>query len=63
MAIERKKVGIIGTGNVGATLAFYLVTEHLCDDLVLIDRNEKEGRGRNAGPATLHGLFREQYRG
>ncbi len=42
MAIERKKVGIIGTGNVGATLAFYLVTEHLCDDLVLIDRNEKK---------------------
>jgi len=42
MAIERKRVGIIGCGNVGATLAFHLVTEHICDDLILIDRNEKK---------------------
>lgn len=42
MAIERKKVGIIGCGNVGATLAFYLVVEHICDDLTLIDLNEKK---------------------
>ncbi len=42
MAIERKKVAIIGCGNVGATLAFHLVTEHICDDLLLIDRNERK---------------------
>ena len=40
MAIERKKVAIVGCGNVGATLSFHLVTEHICDDLLLIDRNE-----------------------
>ncbi len=42
MAIERKKIGIVGCGNVGATLGFYLTVEHICDDMVLIDRNEKK---------------------
>ncbi|MGX7150724.1 L-lactate dehydrogenase [Enterococcus ureasiticus] len=36
-----RKVGIIGLGHVGATLAYRLVTENLVDELVLIDKNEK----------------------
>ncbi|MEI5991113.1 L-lactate dehydrogenase [Enterococcus termitis] len=36
-----RKVGIIGLGHVGATLAYTLVTENLVDELVLIDKNEK----------------------
>lgn len=32
----------MGCGNVGATLAFHLVTEHICDDLILIDRNKRK---------------------
>lgn len=35
-----RKVGIIGLGHVGATLAYTLVTESLVDELVLIDQNE-----------------------
>ncbi|MGM0219647.1 L-lactate dehydrogenase [Enterococcus sp. AZ126] len=35
-----RKVGIIGLGHVGATLAYTLVTESLVDELVLIDKNE-----------------------
>lgn len=35
-----RKVGIIGLGHVGATLAYTLVTENLVDELVLIDKDE-----------------------
>ncbi|MFD1900564.1 NAD(P)-binding domain-containing protein [Enterococcus termitis] len=35
------KVGIIGLGHVGATLAYSLVTEGLVDELVLIDKDEQ----------------------
>ncbi|WP_086314154.1 L-lactate dehydrogenase [Enterococcus sp. 7F3_DIV0205] len=35
-----RKVGIIGLGHVGATLAYTLVSENLVDELVLIDKNE-----------------------
>ncbi len=36
-----RKVGIIGLGHVGATVAYTLVTEGLVDELVLIDQNEQ----------------------
>lgn len=36
-----RKVGIIGLGHVGATLAYTLVMESLVDELVLIDKNEQ----------------------
>ncbi|WP_369788808.1 L-lactate dehydrogenase [Rouxiella sp. WC2420] len=36
------KVGIIGTGHVGADVAFSLVTQGLCDVLVLVDQDEKK---------------------
>ena len=34
------KVGIIGMGHVGATLAYTLCLQGLADELVLIDTNE-----------------------
>lgn len=37
-----RKVGIIGLGNVGATVAYTLFTHGLADELVLIDLNEKK---------------------
>jgi len=37
-----RKVGIIGAGHVGADTAFSLVTQGLCDVLVLIDENESK---------------------
>lgn len=35
-----RRVGIIGAGHVGADTAFSLVTQGLCDELVLIDENQ-----------------------
>lgn len=37
-----RKVAIIGTGNVGAAFAHYIVSSGFVDDLVMIDINEKK---------------------
>ena len=36
-----KKVVVIGTGAVGISYAFAVLNQALCDELVLIDLNEK----------------------
>lgn len=38
--VMTRKVGVIGMGNVGATVAHYIVAMGFADDLVLIDKNE-----------------------
>lgn len=42
MAIGRSKVVVVGTGSVGAAVAFDIVMNHVCDDLVLIDINKEK---------------------
>ncbi len=42
MAIGRSKVAIVGTGSVGAAVAFDMVMNHVCDDLILIDINKEK---------------------
>ncbi|AGX44130.1 L-lactate dehydrogenase [Clostridium saccharobutylicum] len=42
MAIGRSKVVVVGTGAVGAAVAFDIVMNHVCDDLVLIDINKEK---------------------
>ena len=37
VTMNRNKVVIVGTGQVGATTAFSIVTHGLCNELVLID--------------------------
>lgn len=38
--MKKSKVGIIGVGNVGATLAFTLACKNICDEIVLKDLRE-----------------------
>ncbi|HBQ43809.1 MAG TPA: L-lactate dehydrogenase, partial [Lactobacillus acetotolerans] len=35
-----RKIGIIGLGHVGATVAYTLFTHGIADELVLIDKND-----------------------
>lgn len=42
MAIGRSKVVVVGTGAVGAAVAFDIVRNHVCDDLILIDINKEK---------------------
>lgn len=37
-----RKIGVIGMGSVGSTVAHYIVSGGFADDLVLIDINEKK---------------------
>lgn len=45
MEISRDKVVIIGAGQVGATVAFSLVVQEVCAEIVLIDMNETKAIG------------------
>lgn len=45
MNIKRNKVVIIGAGNVGVTTAFSILTQGLCEELVLIDVNKEKAYG------------------
>jgi len=45
MQRRKTKIAIIGCGHVGATTAFSLVTQGLCDELVLVDIKEKKSNG------------------
>lgn len=42
MAIQRTKVAVVGAGAVGSAIAFDLVVQGVCDDLVLIDINSEK---------------------
>ena len=39
-----RKVGVIGLGHVGSTVAYTLVTKGIADELVLIDTNEAKSQ-------------------
>lgn len=45
MTINRSKVAIIGTGLVGSSTAFSLVTQGVCDEILLIDLNKERALG------------------
>lgn len=42
MAIGRSKVVVVGTGSVGAAVAYAIVMKNVCDDLILIDVNKEK---------------------
>lgn len=45
MSFKDSKVVIVGVGNVGATTAFSIVNQGLCEELVLIDMNRDKAEG------------------
>lgn len=45
MKITRRKVAIVGCGLVGSTTAFSLVTQGICDEVMMIDINEERAYG------------------
>lgn len=45
MKITTRKVAIIGSGLVGSTTAFSLVTQGVCDEIFMIDINEERAYG------------------
>ncbi len=45
MSSNRKKVVLIGTGMVGMSFAYAALNQNVCDELVLLDLNEKRAEG------------------
>ena len=45
MQISKRKVAIVGTGLVGATTAFSLITQGVCDEVIMIDINTERAYG------------------
>lgn len=43
--IKKRRVVIVGVGNVGASTAFCLANQGICDEIILIDRNVERARG------------------
>ena len=45
MNIQKSKVVIVGSGNVGVSTAFCLINQGLCDEIALIDLNQEKAFG------------------
>lgn len=45
MALKKSKIAIVGTGLVGSSTAFSLLTQGVCDEILLIDINEEKALG------------------
>lgn len=45
MFAKRRKVAIVGTGLVGSSTAFSLITQGVCDEVLLIDINKEKALG------------------
>ena len=45
MKVTKKKVAIVGSGLVGATTAFSLETQGVCDEIMMIDINGERALG------------------
>ena len=45
MVIKKSKIAVIGCGMVGSSTAFSLVTQGICDEILMIDTNEERALG------------------
>lgn len=45
MTINRSKIVIVGAGLVGSSTAFSLITQGICDEVMIIDINKNKARG------------------
>lgn len=43
--IKKRRVVIVGVGNVGASTAFCMINQGICDEIILIDRNTDRAQG------------------
>lgn len=45
MRVDKRKVVLIGTGMVGMSYAYSMLNQNICDELVLVDINQKRAEG------------------
>lgn len=58
MSGNKRKVVLVGTGMVGMSFAYAALNQNVCDELIMIDLNEKRSEGEamdlNHGLAFSH---------
>ena len=42
---KARKISVLGTGNVGATIAYTLTLSGICSEIVLVDINKEKAEG------------------
>lgn len=45
MVQEKRKISVLGTGNVGATIAYTLTLSDICSEILLVDINKEKAEG------------------
>lgn len=45
MVQKKRKIAVLGTGNVGATVAYTLIQQGVCSEIVLVDINKEKAEG------------------
>ena len=45
MVQKKRKIAILGTGNVGATIAYTLTLSGICSEILLVDINKEKAAG------------------
>lgn len=45
MALKARKIAIVGTGLVGSSTAFSIITQGICEEVIMIDINEERALG------------------
>ncbi|MBE7086827.1 MAG: L-lactate dehydrogenase [Clostridiales bacterium] len=45
MESKKRKIAVLGTGNVGATIAYALTLQGVCSEIVLVDINKEKAEG------------------
>ena len=58
MVQKKRKIAILGTGNVGATIAYTLTQSGICSEILLVDINRivRSGSGINLNPCIEIGI-------
>lgn len=62
MSFKDSKVVIVGCGNVGSTIAYTILNQGLCEQIVLIDRNEEKSLCRGTGHDPCGVLHEPEHR-
>ena len=53
MSGNKRKVVLVGTGMVGMSFAYAALNQNVCDELIMIDLNEKRAEGETVKAAVL----------
>ena len=60
---SHKKISILGSGRVGSSIAYSLILEGLCSEIVLVDIAKELAQGESYAVQEITGLPKERVIG